>query len=795
MIRNYFKIAWRNIIKRKVFTAINVLGLAIGFGSSILIYLFLNYNLSFDDFHNNTDRIYRINTEGHRGGNIEHTPSVPPAFSKVFKENYGYAEKVAKTVIKEGAIIDFKAKGNEKKLKQDVLFVEEDFFKIFNFPLVNGTNNISLSAPNTAVVTEDLAIKMFGRADVVGEVFVLEKGKTIEITGVLKNIPKTSFLKSDLFISFQNLAHFFAFTAGENWSGISSDLQCYALLHPDQNIAEIETALLELPKKHRAYSKNKHVYKLQPLSDVHFNPNYGGLDPVLLWIFGIIGLFLVVIASINFINISTAQAFYRSKEIGIRKVLGSFKQQLFWQFLSETFIISFLALIIGFLLAYLFLPAFNSLFEIQLIFEDLWSVEFFGFITLILFVVSFLSGSYPGILMSRIVPVLALKGKLSHNAKGSANTRKVLVVVQFAVSIILIASTIIISKQIDFAINTELGFDKESIVMLTIPGDVQEGEFYNLKGRLQQIPGVAHASGCLSSPGASESVWETNIRYHKQPEDEEFGVTAKMGDEDYINTFGIELIAGRNFVKRDSLDEILVNEKLGEKLGLASAEEMIGKQVSANGDRIKGTIVGVVKNFHDSNFTNGISPAFIAPSTNAYSEIGLKINSNNIKNTLTQIEQKWSETFKGNIFEYRFLDERVAAQYEREQRYLNLSKVFSGLAIFIGCLGIYGLILFFVNQRIKEIGVRKVLGSSVKNILALFSLDFIKLILIAGAIATPIAWYITEQWLQGYAYRTDIKWWHFAIAIMFIMLITLVTISYQTIKAAVANPIKSLRTE
>ncbi|NMH88903.1 ABC transporter permease [Flavivirga algicola] len=794
MIRNYFKIAWRNIVKRKVFAAINILGLAIGFGSSILIYLFLNYNLSFDNFHNEIDRIHRITTEEHRGNDVEYSTSVPPAFAKIFKEDYSYAEKVAKIVLQDGFIIDFNASGTEKKLKQDIAFVEEDFFKIFNFPLLNGSNNVSLSAPNTAIVTEEMAVKMYGDTDVVGKTFVLENDKTIKITGVLKSLPKTSFLKSELFVSFQNLTDFFEFAAGENWNGITDNLQCFALLYPKQSIAKIETTLLELPKKHRASSKNRHVYKLQPMSDVHFNPDYGGINPTLLWAFAIIGMFLIVIASINFINISTAQAFYRSKEIGIRKVLGSFKRDLFWQFLSETFIISSFALIVGLLFAYLFLPSFNSLFEIQLTFEGLWSIRFTGFIILILFIVSFLSGSYPGILISKIVPVLALKGKLSHNVRGSTNTRKVLVVIQFTVSIVLIASTIIMSKQIDYSINADLGFDKESIVMVTIPRGIDDEKFYSLKGRLEQISGVEHVSGCLSSPGASENIWTTNIKFHTRSEDEEFNVSSKLGDEDYIKTFNIELVAGRNFIKRDIIDEVLVNEKLSEKLGL-SAEDMLNKQIYLNGGNIKANIVGVVKNFHDENFTKAISPVFIAPNTIAYGEIGLKINHNGINNTLSLINEKWSETFKGNIFEYRFLDEHVAEQYEREQRYLNLSKVFSGLAILIGCLGVYGLILFFVNQRIKEIGVRKVLGSSVRSILTLFSYDFIKLILIAGVIATPIAWYITEQWLREYAFRTDIKLWYFIIAIVCIMLITFVTMSYQTIKAAIANPIKSLRTE
>ncbi|WP_420603614.1 ABC transporter permease [Flagellimonas sp.] len=794
MFKNYIRIAWRNLLKRKVFTAINILGLAIGFGSSVLIYLFLSYHLSFDNFHANSDRIYRMVTEEHRDF-VEYDPSVPPAFAKVFREDYEYAEKVAKIVVQDGFVLHSKKNGDIDKFKQNVAFVEEDFFKIFNYPLLSGGNNVSLTAPNTALITEDLAQKMYGKTAVVGETFVLENDKTIQITGVLKSLPKTTFLKSEVFVSFQNLEDFFEFAATENWNGITTNLQCFSLLKPNQNIDHIETALLELPKKHRPTTKNKHVYKLQSLSIMHFDPLYGGLDPTLLWVFGIIGLFLIVIACINFINISTAQAFYRSKEIGVRKVLGSFKQHLFWQFLSETFVISLFAILIGLGLAILFLPSFNELFQIELSVYHLLNLRFFAFLILVLAMVSFLSGSYPGILMSRIVPVLALKGKLSHNDTGGNTTRKVLVVAQFAISITLIAATLIISRQIDYAVNTDLGFNKESIVMVDIPTEMEPVQLQGLKDRFNQIPGVQSTTACLSSPGGADSSWGTSIKYHNRPEPEEFSIELKAGDIDFINTFDIPLIAGRNFFKNDSLSEVLVNEKFAQKLGLASSEELLGKKIEASGGSVKATIVGVVKNFHNADFTEEINPIFIGAKNSWYAELAFKINMRNTASTLDQIEQVWTDAFSDYIYEYHFLDERVAQQYEAEQRYLSLSKVFSALAILIGCLGLYGLILFFVGLRTKEIGIRKVLGSNVANILALFTADFFKLILIAGVFATPIAWYLMEQWLQGYTYRTEIHWWVFALAILSIMAITLFTISYQTLKVAVASPVKSLRTE
>ncbi|TYA92365.1 ABC transporter permease [Seonamhaeicola marinus] len=792
MIRNYFKIAWRNLTKRKVFTAINVFGLSMGFASSILIYLFISHHLSFDNFHKDSDNIYRITTEEHIG-QTHYITSAPPGFAKVFREEFAYADKVAKTARERNLIIDIPKNNSTTKFKQDISFVEEDFFKIFNFPLLDGSHSISLSDPNTAVITEQKALDLFGKKDVVGETFVLENDKTIKITGVLKDFPETTFFDGDIFVAFKNLKDFSNWTASETWGGITSSLQCFIKLNPNQDMSAIENALLELPKKYRPNYKNKHVYQLQPLSDMHFNPVYGGLNPAFLIIFGIIGLFLIGIASINFINISSAQAFYRSKEIGVRKVLGSLKQQLFWQFLVETLLISFIASCLGFLVTAFTLPSFNTLFDLELTLNSLLDIKFITFFIALLVSVSLLAGSYPGILIARIVPVLALKGKLNHNDTGGAFTRKVLVVTQFSISIILIVATIVISKQITFAVDGDLGFEKESIVMLGIPPHENPEMLNTLKNRLKNIPGVQQVSNCFGSPGAAQNNWGSIIRYNNRPEYEEFSNTIKAGDADYLKLFNIPLVSGRSFFKDDKTTEVMVNEMFVERLGDTSVEEVLGKTLELHEHKM--TIVGVFKNFHNQKFTTEIAPAIVTPNQEWYREIAVKLNYTNTKEVLTQVSNVWTDTFSNYIFDYHFLDERVAEQYETEQRYLSLSKLFSGLAILIGCMGIYGLILFFVNQRLKEIGIRKILGSNVRNILALFSVGFIKLILIAGLIAIPITWYVMEQWLQGYAYRTNIEWWYFLIAIAFTLILALITISYQTVKVAISNPVKVLKTE
>ncbi len=795
MIKNYFKIAWRSLKKRKGFATINILGLALGFGCSILIFLFVQHHLQYDNFHKNSDRIYRFNTEEHRDI-VDYEASVPPGFANAFKQDYDYAEIVAKSVDRENWLISIENGSEKKQVKADISFTEADFFKIFNYPLIDGTNQAPITEPNTALITEQLAKKLFGDSNPINKDFVLENLETIRITGVLKDLPKTTLIQSQIFVSFPTIKSYDEFLSSESWGGINSSLHCYALMRPDQDIALIEEQLKEYVEKFRPNSKNVHHYKLQQLADIHFDERYsGGIDPKTLWIFSLIGFFILIIASINFINISTAQSTNRSKEVGVRKVLGSFKGQLFWQFMAETFIVSLLALLFGALLCFLVLPYFNSMFDIELSIKGLLNFKFLGFISVILVLVTLLAGSYPGLLLSRIAPVLALKRKLSQKDTGGYLTRKTLVVTQFVISIVLIIGVIVISKQLKYAINSDLGFEKEGIVMVEIPDDIEPIQLQGLKERIAQNAGVESVTACFASPGAGDNNWGTSVRFNNKPEVEDFNIQAKAGDKNYLNTFDLELVAGRIFYEKDSVDEIIVNEDFVRKVGLSKMEDVLNKSVNISNDFIQGKIVGVVADFHDQDFHANINPIFITPHPRLYTEIAVKINLENTKSALAHLENEWSSSFPDYVFEYAFLDDRVAELYETEQRFLSLIGIFSGMAIFIGCLGIYGLILFFVVQKTKEIGIRKVLGGSVNHLVGLVMQDFFKLIVIAGIIASPIAWYFMNRWLENFEYKTAINWWIFVLAIAIVMIITLLTISYQALKAAMTNPVKSLRTE
>ncbi len=725
---------------------------------------------------------------------VEFISSVPPGFVDEFRTDYVYAEKVGKLVNDYNKVIDVETNTDKIKFKQNVVFAEEELFQIFNFPLVDGTNNVELTEPNTAVVTEEMANKMFGNENPVGKTFTIDGKEPIRITAILKNLPNTTQIKGDIFISFKTLEDYDKIMASETWAGINPTLQCYVLLKPDQDTSQIESMFGQLVEKNRPNSNNVHHYKLQPLVEVHFNPNYGGdTDKKTLWTFSLIGFFLLIMACINFINIATAQSVHRSKEVGIRKVLGGNKKQLFWQFMAETFIISVVALLIGLALSLLILPYFNSIFDLELSYEGLLNARFFVFSALLLILVSLLSGSYPGVLLARILPILALKQKLSTTNTGSLNIRKTLMVVQFSISIILIIATLVIGKQIKYAVNSDLGFDKEAMVMVNLPGKLAPERKEGLKERINALSGVEKITACASAPAASAWTWSTSMKYANRPEVEPFSVEAKIADEDYLSTFDLDLVAGRNFILKDSIQEILVNETLSKKLGLASPDELIGKKVKIA--HIQADIVGVVADFHSQTFHGNINPIFIAPDPNWFYEFGIKVNMANKEETLTEIEKLWSSVFPDYVFEYTFLDDKVAQAYKREKQFLALTNLFSILAIIIGCLGIYGLISFFVVQKTKEIGIRKVLGGSIRSILVLITGDFLKLILVAGLIASPISWYFLNDWLEGFAYRTKMSWWIFAIAIGGLLLITMITVSYQSIKAALANPVKSLRTE
>jgi putative ABC transport system permease protein len=796
MIKNYFKIAVRNLKKNRVYGIINVMGLAMSMACCILIFTLVKYHLSFDNFHKDSNRIYRFVTEQHRD-QISYAASVPPPFGKAFRTDYDFAEQVARTVISRNALISIKQGEELKKFKEKegAAYTEGELFEIFNFPFLQGNKKTALTEPNTAVITEHLARKYFGNTDAINKTFRFENRVDFKITGILKDIPANTDLKPEIYLSWATLQSQNEWYASDDaWGGISTELQCFARLRPNVTTAQIEKLLPAYVTKYRPKSKNVHHYKLQPLAEVHFDGRYGGvMEKRNLWILSFIGLFLIITACVNFINLATAQALKRAKEVGIRKVLGSLRGQLFWQFIAETALITIIATVAAVGLSFLALPHINEWFNTQMTVQIFSDPLLIIFLPLLALLVIFLAGSYPGLILSGFQPVSAIKGKLSQQNIGGFNTRRTLIVTQFTISLVLIIGMIVITQQMRYAKKSDLGFNKDAIVMMPLGFDSLNNAQKTLGNQLAGIPGVQSVSQCYAAPSSQES-WNTSIRFDTRTEEEPFRTSIKAADDQYIKAFDLQLVAGRNMFPSDTVREFLINETLVKKLGLKSPEDALGKKIYFNGS-LSASIAGVVKDFHDVSFHGDVNAVAITTYAENYTNYALKININNIKSVLPALEKTWSSMHPDKIYEYQFLDQKIAEFYETEETMLKLITAFSFIAIFIGCLGLYGLVSFMAAQKTKEIGIRKVLGSSITEILWIFGKEFGRLIAIAFLIAAPFAWWLMNSWLQDFKYRISIGVGVFALAIGLILLIAAATVVYQSIKAAMANPVKSLRTE
>ena len=796
MIKNYFKIAWRNLTRNRSYALINVAGLSLGIACAILIFTLVSYHLSFDTYHIKKDRVYRLVTEWH-DETVGHSAAVPQPLGKAFRNEYSFAEKTARVVDYENTLISLQGADNKKfREERGVVFAEPAFFDILDFPLLKGNKKTVLAAPNEAIVTEKIAHKYFGKEDAMGKTFRLNNNINFIITGILKDIPPNTDRRQEIYLSYSNLRQHNAWLASDSsWGGVYSGSQAFTLLKPGITLAQVNKAL---PQTVNKYYTGRDVkvwqFKLQPLADIHFNPDFDGYaDKKYLWALFFIGLFLIITACVNFINLATAQALNRSKEIGIRKVLGSMPAQLFWQFIAETTLITLVAVVLGYLLAELAMPWLNDLFTSQMRLHLFSSLQLPVFLLVLLVTVVFLSGSYPGLVLARFQPILALKSKLSQKNIGGFSLRRILVVTQFAISQMLIIGTIVIASQMHFSKSSDLGFSKEAIIMLPIPQN-DKIKMNTLKTRIAGVSGVEKISLCWQAPAANSNN-NTGVRYDTRTEDEHWGINLKSADDQYLSTFGVKLAAGRNIFPSDTLREFLVNETFVKKLNLKSPEEVIGRQLSINGGSQTAPIVGVVKDFYNYSFHSEIAPICIMAGYQNYANCAIKVNANSIKSSLASFEKIWNGTYPDYLYNYQFLDERVKEFYNMDTIMLKLIESFACIAILIGCLGLYGLVSFMAVRKTKEIGVRKVLGADMKNILWLFGKEFSRLLIIAFVIAAPLAWWAMHLYLKDFTYRITIGPGIFLLAILVTFVIAALTVGYRSMKAAIINPVISLRTE
>lgn len=791
MLSNYIKIALRKLNRHKSYTLINVVSLSLGIACAILIFTLIKYHLSFDTFHADQNRIYRIYTELH-GDKVSYSTGVPNPLGEAFRKGYSVAAKVGRIAFLPKRVV---AVSPQKKFEDDIAFADPDFLSIVNLPSLQGKPQSALQERNTALITDRIAKKYFGDNDPIGQILHVDDSLVVRITGILQNLPPNTDFRSEIYIPFGNLQDHSPWMVEKDWwFSVNKEMQCFVRLKPNVSAVSVDSLIFSaISAKHYDKEMAKYFrFKLQPLSDVHFNPNLRGrAEKKNLWTFALIGFFLVVTACVNFINLATAQALERSREIGVRKALGSQRGALFWQFITETALIAGMSLTIALGLAYLAIPFVNQWFDIELVLNLLTDTYLFAFLLVLLLIVVFCSGAYPGLILARFQPVLALKGKLSQQSAGGFSLRKGLVVTQFAITQLLIIGTLIITNQLRYSQQADLGFRKDEMVILPVP-DNKKAKINTLRAQFSELAGVKNVT-FFDTPPASDFLGSTNIRYDSRPKPEGFSISIKAADHQYIPTFNIPILAGRNLYPSDTVREYLLNETAVKALGLATTRDVIGKSATINGQ--KGIIAGVMKDFHYKSFHVAIEPLCLTTRSDIYSSCGVNVNLANLGPTLAGLEKAWIAMYPSSIFTYRFLDEDIDRLYKLDTMLLRLIQAFAGIAIFVGCLGLYGLVSFIAAQKKKEIGIRKVLGASTSGILWLFGKEFSRLLLVAFMLAAPLAWWITNKWLTNFVYRIEPGAGIFILAILITFVVALLTVGFRSVKAALMNPIKTLRTE
>lgn len=803
MIKNYFKIAWRNLWKHKFYTYINILGLALSISCSMILYLFISYHQSFDTYHYDAKQIYRVvNWITFDDGVPMYDQGAPLALARDVKANDPRVNEIGILLRMHDINVTIPQSNQASKRMfaehENIGITDGHFFNLFNYQWEQGNKNTALREPNTVVLSHVLAEKYFGSQDVIGKTIIVDNKNTFKVTGVVKDHPANTDIKSDIFLSLSTLDNIypdFVKDMKSQWGFINSTNSVYFALQNGVNPKDIERNIAQLNiKAQGAVMAKAYHFMLLPLSEMHFDGRFTGvMQHSLLTTLGAIGLLLLIIACVNFINMATAQSFKRTKEIGTRKVLGSTPLAIFMQFIAETAYIVVFAAVLSSIIVAVSLPVLNQWLQTQLSFNLFTNYRLAAFMLAVLIVITLAAGSYPAIILSKFKPVNALKNQVGSQTRTAGFTRKGLIIIQNVIAQALIISTIIITMQVKYLKTADLGFNKNAVIMLPIPNSEQSKTDY-LRNQLLTDPAIKSVSFCHNAP-TSNNANGGSIKYDTHDWEKFAGITA-VADAGYVKTFGIHLVAGHNFRENDKPREYLINETLMHMLGVKDPQQVIGKLFTAGDLSNKaGTIVGVVKDFHSKSFYAPIGPEYITTFRYRYQYAAVKINTSDPSVVIDRIKKEWQSVYPDHVFEYHFLDQQIADFYKKEDLLNKLITSSAVVAIFISCLGLLALISIFAVQRTKEIGIRKVLGASIINIISLLSIDFIKLVLTAVVIATPIAWLMMNKYLQNFAYRIDIKWWVFALTAFMAILIALVTVSFQSIKAAMANPVKSLRNE
>jgi putative ABC transport system permease protein len=810
MLRNYFKVAIRTLIRHKTFSAINIFGLAIGMACTIMILMWLFDELGYDRFLPNTENIYRVNTQIKFGSLDSDLPLTSDMFGPTVKQDYPQIKEYTR-------IYTF---GTSKQVKRGDVYLDENrsvyadstFFRVFNFPTVAGNTYSALNSPNTVVISEKIAKKYFGRSNAVGGNIEISdnNGTYFKVTAVIKDMPNNSHFNFDLIFPMKNLDYPYG-------NYISSNFYTYLLLQDRTDYKEFEKNLEGYILRHAwpyaqkivklgsleefKKSGNKIGQTLTPISKIHLYSNRRfELSPngsiQYLYIFSIIALFILLIASVNFMNLTTARSAGRAREIGIRKVLGTDRRNLILQFLTESVLLSYISIFAAIAFVYLLLPLFNTISGKKLSMINLITPVYLLIITILPLAVGIIAGSYPALFLSGFKPVKILKGRLLSGNKG-INIRGALVVFQFASSVILIIATLIIYRQLKYVQNKNLGYNNEQVLVINNTYSLKENAVV-FKNEMLNVPGVKEATVTGFLPVPSER--NGNTFFKDASFDMKGGVNFQRWeiDYDYIDFMRMKILEGRNFSRDFGTDSssIIINEEAARQLGY---RDPVGKDLyTLTGPELKNRVhykvIGLVRDFNYESLKQPIGPLGFLLKKN-YGAVSLRVAAASIPRIINQAELKWSFFAKGNPFSYRFMDESFNDMYAAEKNVALTAMAASLLAVLVACLGLFGLSIFMAQQKTKEIGIRKTLGASVPSILFILSKEFLKWLALANLIAWPVAYYFMNKWLQDFAYRIEISWWMFAASGLIALVIALFTVSFQAVKAAVANPIESLRYE
>lgn len=809
MFSNYLKTAWRNLLKNKVFSLINILGLAIGLCCFLLISMYVLDELSFDKYNEKSGRIVRVHSDIRFGGSDLPLAVSPDIMGATLKKDYPEVEEYARLYTSSGSKLV--KKGADFINEQAVGHADSTIFKVFTLPVIAGDPNTALNEPNTVVITENTARKYFGTIDAIGKTIETDDNTSTiyKVTAVIKNIPANSHFNFDFLFSMDNVNY--------DWNNyLSHNFFTYLLLKPGADYRALEAKFPQYVEKYvlpqasqvmqiksmEEFEKsgNKLEYTLMPLEKIHLHSNKQfdlspGGNVQYVYIFSAVALFILLIACINFMNLATARSANRAKEVGIRKVLGTGKRQLIAQFLSESTLMALIALTLAIMIATAVLPLFNEMASKTLSIQTIFNGKYLLVLIALPLLVGLIAGSYPAFFLSAFQPIQVLKGKLNMGSR-SGGLRSLLVIVQFMISIGLMICTIVVFRQLNYIQTKNLGFNKDQVLIINEAYALRQNADV-FKNEVLQIAGVRSGTMSAFLP-VSNSSRNDNTFFTSPVPDVKNGFNMQVWriDQDYFKTMGLEIDKGRNFSREFGSDStgIIINETTAKLSGHANP---VGQKIYTLDDNqqvISYNIIGVVKNFHYETLRNNIGPlCFILRRSTGL--MSFKVEAEKIPEIIKQVNTKWKALAPGIPFSHRFLDDSFDDMYRVEQRVSNIALTFAILAIIVACLGLFGLASFIAEQRTKEIGIRKVLGLSMEGIVKLLSKDFVILVLIAFVIASPLAWYFMNRWLQDFAFRVDISWWIFLLAGVLALAIALLTVSFQAIKAALTNPIKSLRTE